>query len=71
MWIYLQKAIYYTSGTLFGRYPRTYVFDIVFVVVLEAPDTVLIERAAGKRIDPKTKGDKGYVLNPINVVVVY
>jgi len=23
---------------------------------LEAPDTVMIERAAGKRIDPKTKG---------------
>ena len=29
-----------------------------FIVVLEAPDTVLIERAAGKRIDPKTKGEE-------------
>ena len=26
-------------------------------VVLEAPDTVLVERAAGKRIDTKTGGE--------------
>jgi len=26
------------------------------VVLLEAPDTVLIERAAGKHIDPETGG---------------
>ena len=30
-------------------------------VLLEAPDTVLIERAAGKRIDPKTGGQ--YMFN--------
>lgn len=28
----------------------------VRLVCLEAPDNVLIERAAGKRLDPKTKG---------------
>jgi hypothetical protein len=31
-------------------------FAFVFSVCLEAADNVLIERAAGKRIDPKTKG---------------
>jgi len=28
----------------------------VFTVILESPDTVLIERAQGKRIDPTTGG---------------
>lgn len=29
---------------------------VIYLVCLEASDNVLIERAAGKRIDPKTKG---------------
>jgi hypothetical protein len=33
-----------------------FVIIIIVLVCLEAPDTVMIERAAGKRIDPKTKG---------------
>ena len=28
----------------------------LYLVCLEAPDTVLIERAVGKRIDPETQG---------------
>lgn len=28
------------------------------VIVLEAPDSLLLERAEGKRIDPETKGNK-------------
>lgn len=32
-------------------------YFIIIIVCLDAPDTVMIERAAGKRIDPKTKGD--------------
>mgnify|MGYP001791620208 FL=1 len=28
------------------------------VIVLEAPDSLLLERAEGKRIDPETQGKK-------------
>jgi len=28
----------------------------LFVVILDSPDTVLIERAQGKRVDPTTGG---------------
>jgi hypothetical protein len=31
--------------------------SVLFAVMLDAPDTVLIERAAGKRVDPKTGGE--------------
>jgi len=31
-------------------------------VLLQAPDTVLIERAHGKRIDPETGGDFDFVM---------
>ena len=34
---------------------RTSLIDL-YLVCFEAPDTVLIERAAGKRIDPETQG---------------
>ena len=30
--------------------------DFCLIVLLEAPDTVLIERVMGKRIDPETGG---------------
>ena len=29
---------------------------LLFLVILDAPDTVLIERAQGRRVDPKTGG---------------
>lgn len=29
----------------------------MFQVILDAPDTVLIERAQGRRVDPKTGGE--------------
>lgn len=29
----------------------------MFLVILDAPDTVLIERAQGRRVDPKTGGE--------------
>ena len=34
------------------------VINILNAVVLEAPDTVLIERQMGKRVDPETGGKR-------------
>ena len=42
---------------------------IALVVLLEAPDTVLIERAAGKRRDPVSGGL--YPLVNISICLVY
>ena len=38
-------------------------------MLLDAPDTVLIERAFGKRIDPETGGNSMLVLIMINPFV--
>ena len=37
------------------------------LVVLQAADSVLIERAAGKRIDPKTGGITFHLFNTLNL----
>jgi len=40
-------------------------------VLLQAPDTVLIERAHGKRIDPETGGDLDFILCFISITLIF